>query len=103
MSAPKRASLSRGAHFNPVVSAADWWLGRRNGLGLAPGEVAAYAAAQVTGGVVGAVLANAMYDLRLVDWSSRDRTGGSLWLAEVVATTGPVSYTHLTLPTICSV
>ena len=23
-----------GAHFNPVVSAADWWLGRRTGTGL---------------------------------------------------------------------
>src|SRR3990170_2288751 len=23
-----------GAHFNPVVSAADWWLGRRNNSGL---------------------------------------------------------------------
>ena len=24
-----------GAHFNPVVSAADWWLGRREGTGFA--------------------------------------------------------------------
>lgn len=79
-----------GAHFNPVVSVADWWLGRHDGAGLPPGDVAAYAAAQVTGGVVGAVLANAMYDLPLVEWSTRDRTGGPVWLAEAVATAGLV-------------
>ena len=47
-----------GAHFNPVVSAVDWWLGRRAGTGLPGVEVAAYSAAQVVGGVSGAVLAN---------------------------------------------
>ena len=26
-----------GAHFNPVVSAADWWLGRRYRTGLSAG------------------------------------------------------------------
>jgi glycerol uptake facilitator-like aquaporin len=47
-----------GAHFNPVVSAADWLLGRRADAGITGGAVAAYAAAQVVGGIVGAVLAN---------------------------------------------
>src|SRR3954471_1852147 len=37
-----------GAHFNPVVSAADWLLGRRAGTGPAGAEVAAYAIAQVS-------------------------------------------------------
>ena len=52
-----------GAHFNPVVSAADWLLGRRAGTGLSGREVAAYTLAQIAGGVVGAVLANVMFDL----------------------------------------
>src|SRR3954464_9443067 len=35
-----------GAHFNPVVSAADWFLGRRSGTGLTGADLAGYAAAQ---------------------------------------------------------
>ena len=77
-----------GAHFNPVVSAADWWLGRRAGTGLRPVELAGYVAAQVAGAIGGAVLANAMYALAPVSWSTHHRTGGHLWLGEVVATGG---------------
>ncbi|WP_237706541.1 aquaporin [Kribbella flavida] len=79
-----------GAHFNPVVSAADWWLGRRAGTGLTVRDLAAYVPAQVVGGVAGAVLANLMYDEAAVSWSSTDRSGAHLWLAEVVATAGLV-------------
>src|SRR4051812_26725702 len=53
-----------GAHFNPVVSAADWsvhrWGGRR-GVGIPGREVVPYVAAQVAGAVAGAELANLMY------------------------------------------
>jgi glycerol uptake facilitator-like aquaporin len=31
-----------GAHINPVVSIADWWIGRRRGSGLRPAHVGAY-------------------------------------------------------------
>jgi hypothetical protein len=31
-----------GAHFNPVVSAADWFLGRRHGTGLTATDLGAY-------------------------------------------------------------
>ncbi|MGC4852902.1 aquaporin [Micromonospora sp. DT4] len=79
-----------GAHFNPVVSAVDWWLGRRAGTGLAGTDLAAYTAAQVTGAVAGSVLANLMFDLPAVTWSQTDRTGENLWLAEMVATAGLV-------------
>ncbi|MBA2308422.1 MAG: aquaporin, partial [Pseudonocardiales bacterium] len=47
-----------GAHFNPVVSAADWLLGRRAGTGLSGRETLAYSGAQVVGAVLGALLAN---------------------------------------------
>ncbi|TYB39192.1 aquaporin family protein [Micromonospora sp. AP08] len=79
-----------GAHFNPVVSTVDWWLGRRAGTGLTARELVAYATAQTGGAIVGAVLADLMFDLPAVAWSRTDRTGGHLWLAEVVATAGLV-------------
>ena len=75
-----------GAHFNPVVSAVDWWLGRRTGTGLTAVELVGYIAAQATGAVAGAVLADVMFGLPAVAWSHTDRDGGHLWLAEVVAT-----------------
>jgi hypothetical protein len=75
-----------GAHFNPVVSLVDWWLGRRERAGLKPVELAAYAGAQVAGAIGGAVLANLMFDLAAVSWSTTDRSAGHLWLGEVVAT-----------------
>jgi len=80
-----------GAHFNPVVSVADWLLGRRTGTGLRGGDVAPYAVVQVLGGIAGAVLANAMYDLPAIQISSNARSSGPVILAEVVATAGLVA------------
>jgi glycerol uptake facilitator-like aquaporin len=69
-----------GAHFNPVVSAVDWWLGQRSGGGLALRELAAYVPAQV--------VANLMFGEAAVSWSTTDRSAGHLWLGEAVATAG---------------
>ncbi|RYU14918.1 aquaporin family protein [Nocardioides iriomotensis] len=80
-----------GAHFNPVVSLAGWFLGRRTHNGLTLSEVGAYTLAQVAGGIAGAVLANLMFGLPAVEISTTARTGSDLWLAEVVATTGLVA------------
>jgi glycerol uptake facilitator-like aquaporin len=77
-----------GAHFNPVVSVADWWLGRRSGHGLRLGHVGVYTAAQVLGGIGGAVLANLMFGLSAASWSQHRRGDGGVWLGEVVATMG---------------
>ncbi|WP_426513045.1 aquaporin [Dactylosporangium sp. McL0621] len=77
-----------GAHFNPVVSAADWFLGRRSGTGLPVRDLAGYAVAQVLGAIGGAILADLMFKLPAVDFSTKHRTGGNLWLGEVVATAG---------------
>lgn len=76
-----------GAHLNPVVSAADWLLGRRGGTGLSGGDASAYALVQTVGGSCGAVLADAMYDVP-VHLSTTERSGPHLWLGEVVATAG---------------
>ena len=74
-----------GAHLNPVVSLADWFLGRPTGRGLRLSEVGGYAAAQVVGAIAGAVLANLMFGVGTAI-STKDRSGGGHLLAEVVAT-----------------
>jgi arsenate reductase len=72
-----------GAHFNPVVSLADRFLG-----GLSTRDLLAYVPAQIAGGCAGAVIANLMFDLDAVTWSTHTRSTGGLWLGEVVATFG---------------
>ncbi|MFG3344496.1 aquaporin [Streptomyces sp. NPDC048018] len=79
-----------GAHFNPAVTLAVWWTGRRAGDGPAPRAVAAYVSAQIVGGIGGAVLANAMFAEPLVRLSTHERSAGHLWLGEIVATAGLV-------------
>ena len=80
-----------GAHFNPVVSLADWALGRRSGTGLTGRDVAIYLPAQITGGICGAILANLMFALPAVTVSTHHRSAAHLWLGEVVATAGLVA------------
>jgi glycerol uptake facilitator-like aquaporin len=72
-----------GAHLNPVVSAADALFGGLDTRGLF-----VYAAAQVAGAIGGAVVANLMFSLPAVAWSTTSRSGGGVWLGEVVATAG---------------
>lgn len=74
-----------GAHFNPVVSLADWFLGRRSEHGLSLPDVGAYAIAQVTGGIAGALLANVMFDVGTAISTKHRVTSGHL-IAEIVAT-----------------
>ena len=76
-----------GAHFNPVVSAADWLLSRGKGKGISGPEVIAYSVAQTVGAVGGALLANTMYDVPAA-FASHDRSDARLWLGELVATAG---------------
>jgi glycerol uptake facilitator-like aquaporin len=77
-----------GAHFNPVVSAADWFLGRRTRTGLTGRDLAGYVVAQTVGAIAGSILANLMFALNAVAFSGKERSAGHLWLGEVVATTG---------------
>jgi arsenate reductase len=74
-----------GAHFNPVVSFVDAASG-----GVARRTAAAYLPAQVTGCVVGAVLANVMFGGRAVSFSTHHRMTGPHFVAEIVATAGLV-------------
>lgn len=74
-----------GAHFNPVVSLVDRVFG-----GLTTAQAVVYSIAQVAGAAVGAIAANLMFNLPAVSWSTHARSGGGLWLGEVVATFGLV-------------
>ena len=84
-----------GAHFNPVVTAADWFLGRRTSTGISGVHVAPYITAQTIGAIAGAVLANAMFDLPLVEISGTDRAGTGHAIGEIVATAGLVALIFL--------
>ncbi|MEP9383359.1 aquaporin [Nocardioides cheoyonin] len=79
-----------GAHFNPVVSLAEWFLGRRRSTGLPLTDVAAYAVAQVAGGIGGALLANVMFEVG-THVSTHHRASGGHLVGEVVATAGLVA------------
>src|SRR3954469_5763649 len=74
-----------GAHFNPVVTVADALFG-----GVEWSAVPAYIAAQVSGAISGAIVANVMFELDAVSWSTHARSSRGLWVGEVVATLGLV-------------
>lgn len=79
-----------GAHFNPVVSLADWFLGRRTRTGLPFTDVVCYSVAQILGAVCGALLANVMFDVG-TSLSTTERVTGGHLVGEVVATAGLVA------------
>jgi glycerol uptake facilitator-like aquaporin len=70
-----------GAHFNPAVSFVFAARGEFPKSKLLP-----YGAAQIAGGILGACLANAMFDLALFQLSSTPRGGLGQWISEIVAT-----------------
>ena len=72
-----------GAHLNPVVTLADRAFG-----GLNNAEAAVYVLAQFVGAALGAVIANLMFSESAIELSTKSRSGGGLWLAEIVATFG---------------
>ena len=75
-----------GAHLNPAVT---FSFAARGAFSWS--EVMPYVIAQIGGGIMGAILAHAMFDLPLVAFSVKARTGASLWLAEAVATFGLIA------------
>ena len=75
-----------GAHFNPAVSLVNVF------SRLQPArEVGVYIVAQTAGAIVGAVLANVMFDLAALQISERYRTSPGMLVGEVVATTGLIA------------
>jgi glycerol uptake facilitator-like aquaporin len=72
-----------GAHFNPAVSAVMAWRGDLPKATLLP-----YIAAQLIGAMLGAWLAHAMFDMTILQFSTKVRSGTGQWIAEAVATAG---------------
>lgn len=70
-----------GAHFNPAVSLIMTLRGE-----LAKAQFAAYVLAQTTGMVLGAWLAHAMFELPVLQLSTKIRPGSAQHLSEFVAT-----------------
>jgi glycerol uptake facilitator-like aquaporin len=75
-----------GAHFNPAVTLV--FAIKRE---LRPREALAYVAAQIAGGILGTMMAHAMFALPLFDASLKARTGGAQWFAEGVAAFGLIA------------
>src|ERR671912_1210667 len=72
-----------GAHFNPAVSLAMAVRRELPWRGVAP-----YLAAQLIGGVLGALAAHVMFDLPILQLSLKARAGIGQWTGELVATFG---------------
>ncbi len=80
-----------GAHFNPVVTASDWLLGRRAGTGIHGSDAIAYTAAQIAGAITGSWLANLMFDRRVFEIATKERITIGHLVGEVVATAGLIA------------
>lgn len=75
-----------GAHFNPVVCVV---MALRRAMAWR--EAAAYAAAQLLGGIAGTWLAHAMFNEPVLQMATTVRWGAGQWLAEGVASFGLVA------------
>ena len=83
-----------GAHFNPVVTAADWGavtLADALEGGLTRAEASAYVPVQILGGVTGTLLAHTMFGLPAISISNHVRSGPAQFLSEFVASFGLLS------------
>jgi len=72
-----------GAHFNPAVSAVMAWRGELPAAALLP-----YIGVQLVGAMLGAWLVHAMFDMSILQTSTKLRSGTGQWIAEGVATFG---------------
>lgn len=72
-----------GAHFNPLVTLMQRLRGETIGA-----HWSIYLLAQFAGALLGVWLAHAMFDLPILQASSKLRATHGLWISEVVATTG---------------
>ena len=72
-----------GAHFNPVVTMAMYFTKK-----IKKDLIFTYLSAQILGCLLGVMLANFMFDLPLIELSSKARSGFNIFIAEVIATFG---------------
>jgi len=79
-----------GAHFNPVVTLSQCGLN-----GLSWSNLVPYFLAQTTGGITGAAIANAMFEIDVFGPSTKIRDGGGIWFGEVIATLSLLLIIHI--------
>jgi arsenate reductase len=72
-----------GGHFNPVVSLTD-----ASFKGISWRDALAYAPVQIAGCIVGAIVANVMFELAAVSISTHHRASPAHLFSEVIATAG---------------
>ncbi|MEO1168696.1 MAG: MIP/aquaporin family protein [Pseudomonadota bacterium] len=72
-----------GAHFNPAVTLVAFI--RRE---LPAREATLYVLAQLVGGIIGVWAAHLMFDLDILQFSTKTRTGTGQWAGEAIATFG---------------
>lgn len=72
-----------GAHLNPIVTLVDRWFG-----GISSVAATVYCCAQVVGAALGVIVANVMFDLDPVEWSTKARDSGGQIMGEAVAVVG---------------
>ena len=70
-----------GAHFNPVVSMAEFGMGE-----MPANRLVSYVTVQVFGGIIGVWIAHAMFAMPLLQASLKIHTGPAQWFSEIVAT-----------------
>jgi glycerol uptake facilitator-like aquaporin len=75
-----------GAHFNPAVTLV--FLARRD---ISIKDAISFIVVQIIGGVAGTMIAHMMFDLPLIELSTKMRSGLSQWFSEFVATFGLVT------------
>jgi len=75
-----------GAHFNPAVS-----LVQMISRAQKPVETLVYVVVQVAGAIVGAIVANVMFDQPAVQFSTTERVSPGMLLGEVIATAGLIA------------
>jgi glycerol uptake facilitator-like aquaporin len=72
-----------GGHFNPAVSLVFWLRGE-----LKMNAALVYVLAQLAGGIAGVWAAHLMFDLPILQFSEKARTGMGQWSGELIATFG---------------
>lgn len=79
-----------GAHFNPLVTLVVLFRTSKEATGIKNPvqEASLFIAFQLLGAIAGAWLANAMFDLSVLQFSSKVRGGWGQWLGEIIATAG---------------
>ena len=89
-----------GAHFNPAVTL----IMRLRGE-ITTGQGLGYVVAQLAGGILGVWAAHVMFDLPVLELSTKGRSGTGQWLGEAIATfgllltiLGTVKHRHVWVP-----